>query len=256
MKLFCFTIDDNIRFLKEIMAQSMPSIFDHPYMAMLRRLHEKFDLKIQLNMFYRMDGFDLSQMSDRYSEEWASAADWLKFSFHSDRENPYPYENSPYEEVFSDCRMVNEQILRFAGRKSLAKTTTVHCCRTTQEGLRALSDNDVRGLLGLFGDRETPRTSYSLCESKASVIRDGQVIMSDNISFAAIDMIINSVKKEDILPKLTQLLSRETIRVMIHEQYFYEDYRRYQPDFEEKLTTVFSALRSHSYKSVFFEEML
>ena len=84
MKLFCFTIDDNIRFLKEIMVQSMSSIFDHPYMAMLRRLHEKFDLKIQLNMFYRMDGFDLSQMSDRYSEEWASAADWLKLSFHSD----------------------------------------------------------------------------------------------------------------------------------------------------------------------------
>ena len=45
MKTFCFTIDDNILFLKEIMEQSMPSIFDHPYMAMLRRLHEKFDQK-------------------------------------------------------------------------------------------------------------------------------------------------------------------------------------------------------------------
>lgn len=256
MKRFCFTIDDNIRFMKEIMAEDMPSIFAHPYMAMLRRLHEKFDLKIQLNLFYRMEGFDLSQMSDGYSDEWESVADWLKLSFHSDRENVCPYENSLYEEVFSDCRAVNQQILRFAGRKSLAKTTTVHYCQTTEEGLRALSDNDVQGLLGLFGNVETPRTSYSLCEDKASAIRGGQVVVSERIAFASIDMIINSVKLEDILPKLADLFSRESIRVMIHEQYFYEDYPRYQPDFEEKLVLVFSMLREQGYQSCFFEEII
>ena len=51
MKTFCFTIDDNIRFLKELTAQKPGSMFDHPYLAMLRRLHERFDLKIQLNLF-------------------------------------------------------------------------------------------------------------------------------------------------------------------------------------------------------------
>ena len=27
-------------------------MFDHPYLAMYRRLHEKFGLKVQLNLFY------------------------------------------------------------------------------------------------------------------------------------------------------------------------------------------------------------
>ena len=43
---FCFTVDDNIRFLKEITENRYQSIFDHPYLAMYRRLHEEFDLKV------------------------------------------------------------------------------------------------------------------------------------------------------------------------------------------------------------------
>ena len=99
MKAFCFTIDDNIRFLKEITEENMNSIFDHPYSALLRRLHERFGIKIQLNLFYRMAGFDLSQVSDRHKSEWQENADWLKLSFHSRLENVCPYAASGYGEV-------------------------------------------------------------------------------------------------------------------------------------------------------------
>lgn len=256
MKTFCFTIDDNIRFLKEITEQNMERIFAHPYLAMLRRLHEKFDLKIQLNLFYRMNGFDLSQMSARYADEWRAAADWLKLSFHSELENPRPYLNSGYEEVFADCHAVHEEILRFSAPKSLAKTTTVHCCQTTPEGVTALFDNGVQGLLGLYGNEETPRTSYSLSEDIAAELRNGKIETLDGMTHASIDMIINTVKREDIPSKLTELFSRESLRVMIHEQYFYKDYPRHQPDFEEKLVLVFSLLRDQGYQSCFFEELI
>jgi len=256
MKTFCFTIDDNIRFLKEITEENMNSIFDHPYPAMLRRLHERFGIKIQLNLFYRMTDFDLSMASERYKSEWQENADWLKLSFHSDQENSFPYKNSGYDEVFHDCRAVHNEILRLASPASLAKTTTVHYCQTTPEGTRALADNGVKGLLGLFGTNEKPGTSYSLDDDMASDIRSGKILTQDGMAFAAIDMIINTVKLDAITPTLTPLLSRETLRVMIHEQYFYEDYKAYQPDFEEKLITVFSLLAKNSYESRFFEEML
>ena len=151
---------------------------------------------------------------------------------------------------------MHEQILRFASPNSLAKTTTVHYCRTTTEGLSALSDNGVRGLLGLFGKAEAPRTSYNLDEEKASVIRAGEILFMDDMAFASLDMIVNTVKMEKLLPKLNQLLSRDSIRVMIHEQYFYSDYPAYQSDFEAKLECVFGFLRENSYRSVFFEELL
>ncbi len=256
MKTFCFTIDDNIRFLKEITEKNLKSIFEHPYLAMLRRLHKTFGVKIQLNLFYRMAGFDLSQMSDRYASEWSEVSDWLKLSFHSERENAYPYEHSGYDEVFRDCHCVNEQILRFATPKSLAKTTTVHCCRSTAEGLVALSDNEVLGLLGLFGDADHPRTSYGIGEEYAQNIRSGQTVTLNGMAFAQIDMIINTVKMQDLVPMLNKLFTRNSVRVMIHEQYFYKDYSAYQPDFEAKLETVLKALCDNGYQSRFFEELL
>ena len=87
IKNFCFTVDDNIRFLKEITENHYQSIFDHPYIAVYKRLHEEFDLKIQLNLFYQMENFDLSLMSDAYYNEWKDNSDWLKLSFHSAMEN-------------------------------------------------------------------------------------------------------------------------------------------------------------------------
>jgi tRNA nucleotidyltransferase (CCA-adding enzyme) len=38
----CFTVDDNIRFLKELTQHPQNSLFDHPYLAMMKRLHELF----------------------------------------------------------------------------------------------------------------------------------------------------------------------------------------------------------------------
>ena len=256
MKTFCFTVDDNVRFLKEIEQEELLSIFSHPYLAMYKRLHETFGLKVQLNLFYRMEGFELSQASSRYVSEFEENSDWLKLSFHSDLENVRPYEFSGYDEVFADCKKVNGEILRFAGASSLAKTTTVHYCRTTDEGLKALKDNGYVGLLGLFGDSEHPRTSYGLEEGIASQIRDGAIVKKDGVDFAAIDVILNRFSKEEIISQLDGLKERACLKVMIHEQYFYPDYKSYQPDFEKKLHATFSFLAELGYESKFFEELL
>lgn len=256
MKTFCFTIDDNVRCLAEINESQPSSMFDHPYLAMLHRLHRQFDLKIQLNLFYEASGFTLSDMTDRYRGEFAANSGWLKLSFHSRKENSRPYQNASYDEVFADCEAVQSEILRFACPAALAKTTTVHYCQTTSEGTAALADNGVLGLLGLFGTHEAPRTSYGIEESVAKDIRNGQILSVDGMAYASIDMIINKLKKEELSPALEALMTRDSLCVMIHEQYFYGDYKAYQPDFEEKLTAVFSHLTENGYQSRFFEELI
>lgn len=256
MKSFCFTVDDNIRFLKEITERSYGSIFEHPYLSMYKRLHEAFDLKIQLNLFYRLGEFNLSQMSDRYCEEWKENSDWLKLSFHSELENVKPYQSSAYGEVYGDCRKTNDEIKRFASPAALADTTTIHYCSLTEEGLRAMEDNRVLGLLGLFGTEEAPRTSYEIDEERAKRIREGEIEKNGNISFASIDIILNLFSIDEILERLARLRQRRCIRVMIHEQYYYSDYKAYQPDFEEKLKATFSYLRQNGYQSAFFESLI
>ena len=256
MKCFCFTVDDNIRFLKELTENPVDSIFAHPYLAMYQRLHEKFDLKVQLNLFYEMPGFDLPMMTDRYKKEFQENAHWLKLSFHSKWENVKPYEFSGYDEVYTDGKAVNDQIIRFAGDNALGKTTTIHYCRTTEDGLRAMKDLNTQGLLGLFGTEQEKRTSYSVPESCGDAIRAGEVIEYQGVKIASIDMVINTVKEEQLLSELEILREHNQLRVMIHEQYFYEDYPAYQENFEEKLKTVFSFMEANGYASRFFEEML
>lgn len=256
MKTYCFTVDDNIRFLKELTATKPSSMFCHPYAAMYRRLHEKYGVKVQLNLFYETEGFDLTQMTDRYLQEWRDNAHWLKLSFHARKEFMPAYDTCGYEEVYQDCRDVEEQILRFAGPDSLAKTTTIHFVKTTEAGVLALRDRKVAGLLGLVGTDANPRVSYSLPPCFREPMKAGAVVSWHEVRFAAIDMVLNNFSREEALLELRSLPPREQIRVMIHEQYFYPDYRAYQPDFEEKLGAVFALLQEQGHESRFFEEML
>lgn len=253
-KRFCYTVDDNIRFLKELTEGEYSSLFDHPYLAMYRRLHEKYGLRVQLNLFYLCPGFDLSRMTDRYRKEWEEHSHWLKLSFHSKLENSRPYENSGYDEVYADCAAVHREILRFAGKRSLASSTTVHYCLATAEGLRALYDNGVRGLLGLYGAEQKPNRSYQSTESECARLRAGETVTSSGIAYGGIDVILNAYDIASILTRLTAISDRPLVKVMIHEQYFYPDYPRYQAEFEEKLDATFSCLVAEGYKSCFFEE--
>ena len=253
MKSFCFTVDDNIRFFKEITENNFKSLFEHPYLNMYKCLHEKFNLKVQLNLFYRTNDFDLSSFSDRFYAEWQKNSHWLKLSFHSDSEKSNPYINSGYDEVFSDCKKTHAEIMRFASEKALAKTTTIHCCRTTKDGLNALKNNNISGLLGLWDNGENPRISY---EVDADKIYNGEIVKKDGISFSKIDIILNMFPKEKILLQLENLKNRDFIKIMIHEQYFYSDYKNYQPDFEIEISSAFSFLMENGFESVFFEEMI
>ena len=255
-KKFCFTVDDNIRFLKELNERSYPDIFSHPYLEMYRRLHRKYGVKVQLNLFYEADDFNLSQMTDNYRDEWLQNSDWLKLSFHSRLEAVKPYESSGYEEVFEDCQKVHREIIRFASLPSLAKTTTIHYCLATSEGLSALKDNGVLGLLGLYGTPEKPCFSYQSTPAECIMLSGGQVISSENMMYSSIDIVLNRHKECEISRLLDELSERDFIKVMIHEQYFYLDYARYQPSFEEKLNITFSFLRKNGYESIFFEDLL
>lgn len=253
MKKYCFTVDDNIRAFEELTNGSCASIFDHPYFAMYRQLHRRFGLKVQLNMFYETDTFNLSQMTDRFREEWAENAHWLKLSFHSRREFGSDYAEAGYEEVYRDCAAVHREIERFASPTVLTMHTTIHYCRTTVAGRNALRDLEIKSLLGLFGTEEKPRTSYSLPGEFGAPLRTGETVSLEGVAYKAVDIIMNLFDREEILRQLEHLKDRSLVNVMIHEQYFYPDYVAYQPDFEEKIAAAFSFLQEHGFESDFME---
>lgn len=256
MKSYCFTIDDNIRFLREIAENHYDSIFEHPYLALLKSLHIRFGVKIQLNVFYQDQGFDLSFFPDIYREEWEENESWLKMSFHSWSDTKNEYENIGYQKVYTDCKKAQDQIIRFAGPRSLAKTTTIHWCVLTSAGINAMTDLGVQGLLGLFGTEEKPRLSYDCNLEDSHNARAGTIIRKGDMSYASIDCVMNLFTTEEVLARLEEIKDREQVRIMIHEQFFYSDYEYYQSDFGVKLAKAIESLQQKGFISQFFEEMI
>ena len=155
-----FFIDDVIWVFRDITRQKPAHIFDNPFLAVLKKAHDNYGLKVQLNVFcrtdfyYGSDEFTLAEMTDAYKEEWIANADWLKFGFHAKQEFPdYPYVNASYKDVKTDFDYTIAQIKRFAGIECFSYATCTHWLPMSKEGCKALYDGGIRIISVSYGDR-------------------------------------------------------------------------------------------------------
>ena len=74
MKSFTYTVDDNIKFFKDITERGYESIFEHPYLAMYKRLHEKYGVKIAI-----ASDFPKHIKSSVITTPWANAVEYANF---------------------------------------------------------------------------------------------------------------------------------------------------------------------------------
>lgn len=257
MKNYRLSVDDNIRVFKSLATARQKSIFDNEYMAMWKALHDKYKTKIQLNIYYEMDGFNLSMMPDIWREEWESNSDWLRLSFHSRANDPpSPYQNSGYDEVYDDCTLIHKEILRFAGEKTLSYFTTVHYTDPSAEGRRALHDCGIKGLVGLFGTHEKSQIAYSLSAELSEKIRKKDFYFDEETDmwYFCNDMVINGVETERLEEETAKLYGQNFVEVMIHEQYFHREYSGFLPDFVKRLEIVLNGLSKHGFAPCFLED--
>ena len=258
------SLDDNIWFLKDLSnnADRYKSIFENPYLAFLKQVHETYGTKIHLNIYYETDGFNISQLTDKYKSEWKANSNWLRLSFHAFANDPdKPYTNATYEKVKSDCNMVMDQIRRFAGKESTGPVTTLHWGEATVEGCRALRDSGFKCLPCDFNvDNDLPPCSFYLDLEQRRHINK-RLIWRDNkegIIFIRCSIIIDTHKLEGIVPFMNELKQDRHmsayVDLLTHEQYFYPFYPGYQPDYRQKVLTAVKWAVDNGYQPAFLEE--
>lgn len=258
-KGFRLSVDDNILFLEDLTRNQRRyhSLFENPYLALYRSVHEETGACVHLNLFYETGDlsafsgerpyFNLSMMTSRFREEWRANADWLRLSFHSRTEHPGPPYSTPEEDkIAGDCQLVQWEIRRFAGDETLSEVTTVHFCACPIENVRALRELGVQGLAGFTGWGDQVRLSYHYPPEVAQRVaqRHFWVDTEEKIGCARIDSTLNTISPEDLPGQLEKAgqsgAQNGFLEFMIHEQYFYPDYCRYIPEFGDM---VFSACR-------------
>ena len=169
MKKAYFYIDDTIWVLRDITRQKPKTIFDNPFMNMLKTAHDRYGLKVQLNLFYRTDSyygydeFSLADVTDAYKKEFEENSNWIKFAFHAMEEFPdYPHVNATYDDTKKLFKMIEKEVFRFAGENSFAYTVCPHWLPLSKDAVRALRDCGVKLLDCTVGD---PRPYNGIPES-------------------------------------------------------------------------------------------
>ena len=159
-KLAYFFIDDTIWVMRDLARQRPKSMFDNAFMKMLKRAHDDTGMTAQLNLFFRTDffygddEFTLCEMPDIYKKEFEENSDWLKLAFHAKQEFPdYPYVNATYDDVKNNYMAVVNEIIRFAGRKSLSEALCPHWLPVSRAGCHALADCGVKFMTPTYGER-------------------------------------------------------------------------------------------------------
>lgn len=155
-----FFIDDVIWPFRDITRERPVSIFDQTLLKMLKEAHDKYGLKVVLYAFYRTDyfygndEFTLAEMTDAYKKEWEENSDWLKIGFHAKQEFPdYPHVNVDYEDMKNLYMRFKNEVLRFAGEKTLSTAFNPHWSPVSKDGVRAVSDCGVKLICVTAGEK-------------------------------------------------------------------------------------------------------
>lgn len=263
-KRYRFSVDDNIEFLKDLGTEpeKYPSLFDHWYLAFWREMHRTYGAKIHINIYYQTDGFDLTQMPDRWKDEWKANADWLHLSFHALQDKPdRPYRNAGYVQVAHDHDLVAGHIRRFAGNEVWSRTTTVHWAECPKAGVLALRDRGIEQLVGLFGTSHGAQYACYYLTPEQSAHCDERPAWHDRetgVFFVPCAMVVNSYAVEQIKPLLDKRAESphraELIELLIHEQYFRKELSLYQPTVMDKVRAALDWVTANGYEPVFWSD--
>ena len=125
---------------------------------------------------------------------------------------------------------------------------------------RELRDIRYTAMTGYFIPGKYPVAYYAPDELIEYIYnRDFWVDTETDILFGRIDRVLNSRSYDSVISSINEILSCDTrsgfVSIMIHEQYFYEDYINYLPAFEKLVLDPCKMLFERGYKGRHISEI-
>lgn len=195
-KVIKFSVDDATEILMEISVNDYDSIFESDRMSLFKEMHEKYDLDVTLFLFENLGNYSLNDFPDRYKNEFKDNSDWLKLGWHGiDDGNP---QESGYtgDDFIQSYINTTDEIIRFAGKKSLSKELRIHYWYTDDEALISyLSKNGVNA----FYYSDTDALGYDFTQDEDKSIRsDVNGVLCKRYGFRKVSYILTDIRLDYI----------------------------------------------------------
>lgn len=271
-KKYRFSLDDNIWCFRNLAAYQhiYDSIFEEPYLALLKCMHDRYGTKFHMNIYYEcpeFGGFNLTQMPDKYKDEWRANSDWLRLSFHANANMPdRPYIRAGFDQVKFEHDRIVDQILRFAGEEAFAgPVLTVHWGDATVDTVRALRSSGIRAMVGSFRDSD-PRNiciKYHLTAEQCSLMntygfwydKNEDMVFFKYGGGSAQNLPLDKIHSsfDNYCENIPLYTFRE---ICVHEGYFYPFFSGYKCDYYERFDMAIRWAVEHGYEPAFVSELI
>lgn len=164
--IFNLSFDDTILIFEDISSKNYDSIFENATLAWYKDLHSKYGVTVSCFVYYEDGDFNLSDVTERYRDEFEKNSNWLRFGFHTvDKDTNYQTRNN----LVSDYEKTVQQLKRIVGSNAIDNVIRLQNFQGTYaeiSQLAKLEDEPIKGLL----TADDMRQSYYLSSKANSYI--------------------------------------------------------------------------------------
>lgn len=248
--IFNLSFDDTIIIFEDIYENDYNSIFDNQTLNWYRQLHRDYGVVISCYVYYEDGEFNLSQVPDKYKDEFVKNSSWLRFGFHTlNGETDYKR-----GKITDDYIKTINQLERIVGKQSIDNVIRLQMFQGSYKAIKELSqleDEPVKGLL----TADDKRQSYYLNKDNSKYIycHDEYYDSDANIHFFSTDFRTEDV--ENINSKLREL-STDSWNNQTGDLVIFSHEWALSMENKEKIEKMCRYAHKYGYKFVFLEDTI
>lgn len=244
-----FSVDDVFDSLIDVTRQGTP-LFEHPFFALMKEVHDTYDAAIDLELFWERDIdnvlYTLRDVRD-LREEIRKEGSWLRFGPHAQSYMVAPHEQFPHEQqrIFDD---IYEQVERFAGKEFFAPWVRLHFYAESYE----LADYfKNKGVTALFSTDREAGSHRMLPENAKELLTDG-FTTHEGMNFIRTQFRLEFFTNNRNTDEDLRRIFKEALAQYGHITFYSHEYEFARAEVRNMIRRVFEVLKSLKVESIRF----
>ena len=185
------------------------SIFEQPFLADLKQLHESTGAKFTLYVYEMDKDYDIAQFPDKFASEFDANHDWLCIGYHAKRPE-YTPDSIAQNDAFCKSFTRVDSILAHKFKRAKSNTLRLHYFYATPEKIKLVISRGITKLLAADDDR----ISYSLPENDNAQLQSQELLQKDGMTYVSTDL---RIERDNTLWGLIKNANDDEFVIFTHE---------------------------------------